>query len=71
MRRAAGISSWRKTRTPFPARAIQPVITINLPGVGVGGIRCEKEFAILSPDERGVRLSLSLGPDEFAIISLQ
>ena len=44
--RAAGISSWREDAHPFPARAIQPVITINLPGVDVGGIRCEKEFAI-------------------------
>ncbi len=56
---------------PFPARAIQPVITINLPDVEVNSIRCEKKSMIISRDEHGIRLSLPLDPDEFAIISLQ
>ncbi len=55
---------------PLPARTIRPVITIGLPGLEADDIRCDKDFAILSQDERGVRLSLRLDPDEFAIISL-
>jgi len=56
---------------PFPARAIQPVITINLAGVEANKIHCDREFVIVSQDEDGVRLSLHLDSDEFAIISLQ
>ncbi|MEI6499858.1 MAG: hypothetical protein WCP21_02405 [Armatimonadota bacterium] len=55
---------------PFPASTIRAVITINLPGLQVGEVRCDKEFTIVSQDEKGGRLSLRLDPDEFAIISL-
>ncbi|MEN6644672.1 MAG: hypothetical protein ABFE08_19720, partial [Armatimonadia bacterium] len=55
---------------PFPAQAIRPVITINLPDLQAGDIRCDREFTLISQDERGVRLRLRLDPDEFAIISL-
>lgn len=56
---------------PFPARAIQPVVTIRLPGLDVDSIHCDREFSIVSADEGSVRLRLYLDPDEFAIISLQ
>ncbi len=53
---------------PFPARAIRPAITLHL---GEGDtLRCDKEFTILSRDDRGTRLSLHLDPDEFAILSV-
>jgi hypothetical protein len=56
---------------PLPARAIRPVITINLPDLLAEEVRCDKEFTIVSQDERGLRLSMRLDRDEFAIISLR
>ncbi len=55
---------------PLPAQAIRPVLTLNIPGLQVENIRCGKAFTVVSADEKSVRLSLSLGADEFAVISL-
>ena len=56
---------------PFPARAIRPVLTLNLPGLKVENIKSASAFTIVSRNENQVRLGLNLGPDEFAIISLK
>ena len=56
---------------PLPARAIRPILTLNMPDLEKESISSESKFTIISTDENGVRLSLSLEPDEFAIISLR
>jgi hypothetical protein len=55
---------------PFPARAIAPILTLNIPNVKVENIRSASTFTVVSHDDNGVCLSVSLEPDEFAIISL-
>jgi hypothetical protein len=55
---------------PLPAQAIRPVLTLNIPGLKVENIRCEKAYTVVYSDENTVQLSLSLGEDEFAVVSL-
>jgi hypothetical protein len=55
---------------PLPARPIRPVVTINLPGLEVGEVRCNKDFTVIPGEGREIRLGVRLDPDEFAIISL-
>jgi len=56
---------------PFPARAIRPILTLNIPNLKAENISSRSAFTIVSKDENKVRLNLSLEPDEFAIISLR
>lgn len=56
---------------PLPARAIRPVITINLPDLQAEAVWCDEEFTIVSQDQRGLRLSMRLDRDELAISSLR
>jgi len=55
---------------PLPARAIRPILTLNIPNLKVENIRSAKVLTIVSRNENKVQLSLDLEPDEFAIISL-
>jgi len=54
---------------PFPAHAIRPILTLNIPDLKVENIRSERALTIVSRNENKVQLSLDLEPDEFAIIS--
>lgn len=56
---------------PFPARAIHPILTLNIPNIKAENISSRNAFTIVSKDKNKVRLSLHLEPDEFAIISLR
>ena len=55
---------------PFPARAIRPIVTLNIPNLKVKNIKSGSAFTIVSRNKNKVQLSLSLAPDEFAIINL-
>jgi len=55
---------------PFPAKTIHPILTIAKPGLRVENIACDKAFRMVSSGDNTIRISLTLEPNEFAIISL-
>lgn len=56
---------------PMPAVPIKPLLTLNIPGLSVEKISCDKTFSIVSISENSAKLRLTLQPDEFAIITIK
>jgi len=56
---------------PMPARAIRPLVTLRMPGIKREKISCDKDFSIVSIGRGSARIRLSLGPDEFAVITVR
>ncbi len=55
---------------PFPSRPIRPIVTLDLPGLKPGDIRCDTPLEIFPASDNRLHLRLSLEPDGFAIIHL-
>jgi len=55
---------------PFSAKAINPVIEIAVPGLRVENISCDKAFQIVASGNNGIKMKLTLEPNEFAMIRL-
>jgi hypothetical protein len=51
-------------RFPHPALAIDPLVTIRLPGMGSDSIRCECPFAVVSNRPGDVSIRLHLEPEQ-------
>lgn len=55
---------------PFPARCINPLVAVNLPGLTPEKFSCSKEFTLVSCSPDSAKIRLVLEPDEFAVISI-